>query len=117
MKVVIVEGYKKISEHLLGKEKENLKRIKSHIRDRNSQRRRNNKGSDALLKEGKTTAPKRFTEDTLCAMERQAQNISKEVREKVLNSCNQSRNLIEKLVHIGFIERQGEEEKISSTHR
>lgn len=115
VKVVIVEGYKKISEHLLGKEKENFEngdQISTSV-IKIPKEGETIKVRDALLKEGKTTAPKRFTEDTLlCAMEKAgSENISKEVERKGIGTPATRAGTIEKLVHIGFIERQGEKKR------
>ena len=61
-------------------------------------------------KEGKTSAPKSFTEDTLLsAMEKAgADEISDEAERKGLGTPATRAGIIEKLVRIGFIERRGD---------
>lgn len=63
------------------------------------------------LKEGKTSAPKRFTEDTLLSnMETAgADEIPDEVERKGLGTPATRAGIIEKLVQKGFIERKGDQ--------
>ena len=65
---------------------------------------------DAQLKEGRTTAKKRFTESTLLsAMERAgADETPEEAERKGLGTPATRAGIIEKLVRIGFLERKGE---------
>lgn len=62
------------------------------------------------IKEGKTTPPKHFTEDTLLnSMERAgAEDIPDEAERKGLGTPATRAGIIEKLVRTGFIERQGD---------
>ena len=66
--------------------------------------------SRAALKEGKTTAPKRFTEDTLLsAMETAgAADIPEEAERRGLGTPATRAGIIEKLVQKGFMERRGD---------
>lgn len=66
--------------------------------------------SQAEIKEGKTTAPKRFTEDTLLsAMETAgAEDIPEDVERKGLGTPATRAGTIEKLVQKGFMERKGD---------
>ena len=66
--------------------------------------------SQAEIKEGKTTAPKRFTEDTLLsAMETAgAEDIPEDAERKGLGTPATRAGTIEKLVQKGFIERKGD---------
>ena len=65
--------------------------------------------SQAEIKEGKTTAPKHFTEDSLLsAMERAgADEMPDEVERKGIGTSATRAATIEKLVRIGFVERKG----------
>ncbi len=65
---------------------------------------------DICLKEGKTTAPKRFTEDTLLsAMESAgADEIPEDAERKGLGTPATRAGVIEKLVAKGFLERKGD---------
>ena len=66
-------------------------------------------GRDPKVKEGKTTPKKRFTEDSLLsAMESAgAKDMPDEVERKGLGTPATRAGVIEKLVRIGFVERQG----------
>ena len=66
--------------------------------------------SDASVKEGKTTPPKAFTEDTLLsAMETAgAKDVPEDVERKGLGTPATRAGIIEKLVRKGFIERKGD---------
>lgn len=66
--------------------------------------------SQAEIKEGKTTAPKRFTEDTLLsAMEiAGAEDIPEDAERKGLGTPATRAGTIEKLVQKGFMERKGD---------
>ena len=66
--------------------------------------------SQAEIKEGKTTAPKRFTEDTLLsAMENAgAEDIPEDAERKGLGTPATRAGTIEKLVQKGFMERKGD---------
>ena len=66
--------------------------------------------SQAEIKEGKTTAPKRFTEDTLLsAMEAAgAEDIPEDAERKGLGTPATRAGTIEKLVQKGFMERKGD---------
>ena len=66
--------------------------------------------SQAEIKEGKTTAPKRFTEDTLLsAMENAgAEDIPEDAERKGLGTPATPAGTIEKLVQKGFMERKGD---------
>ncbi len=66
--------------------------------------------SDVELKEGKTSAPKRFTEDTLLSsMETAgADEIPDDAERKGLGTPATRAGIIEKLVQKGFIERKGD---------
>ena len=66
--------------------------------------------SQAEIKEGKTTAPKRFTEDTLLsAMETAgAEDIPEDAERKGLGTPATRAGTIEKLVQKGFMERKGD---------
>ena len=66
--------------------------------------------SQAEIKEGKTTAPKRFTEDTLLsAMETAgAEDIPEDAERKGLGTPATRAGTIEKLVQKGFMEREGD---------
>lgn len=66
--------------------------------------------SRAELKEGKTTAPKRFTEDTLLSsMETAgAEDIPEEAERRGLGTPATRAGIIEKLVQKGFMERRGD---------
>lgn len=66
--------------------------------------------SEAVLKEGSTTPPKRFTEDTLLsAMETAgAEDMPEDAERKGLGTPATRAGIIEKLVQKGFIERKGD---------
>ena len=66
--------------------------------------------TQAEIKEGKTTAPKRFTEDTLLsAMETAgAEDIPEDAERKGLGTPATRAGTIEKLVQKGFMEREGD---------
>ena len=66
--------------------------------------------SNAEIKEGKTTAPKHFTEDTLLSsMETAgAEDIPEEAERRGLGTPATRAGIIEKLVQKGFIERKGD---------
>lgn len=66
--------------------------------------------SRAELKEGKTTAPKRFTEDTLLSsMETAgAEEIPENAERRGLGTPATRAGIIEKLVQKGFMERRGD---------
>ena len=66
--------------------------------------------SEIGIKEGKTTAPKRFTEDTLLSsMETAgAEDIPEDAERKGLGTPATRAGIIEKLVQKGFIERKGD---------
>lgn len=70
--------------------------------------------SRAELKEGKTTAPKRFTEDTLLsAMETAgAEEIPEEAERRGLGTPATRAGIIEKLVQKGFMERRGDKKAL-----
>ncbi|SFL28607.1 DNA topoisomerase-3 [Lachnospiraceae bacterium KH1T2] len=76
---------------------------------------------DAKLKEGKTTAKKRFTEDSLLsAMERAGiDEMPDEAERKGLGTPATRAGIIEKLVRIGFIERKGDKKTkyLAPTHK
>ena len=65
---------------------------------------------DISIKDGKTTPPKSFTEDTLLsAMEKAGTDeMDEEVERKGLGTSATRAGIIEKLVRIGFIERKGD---------
>lgn len=65
---------------------------------------------DVEIKEGKTTPPKRYTEDTLLsAMETAgADEMPEDVERKGLGTPATRAGIIEKLVRIGFLERKGD---------
>ena len=67
--------------------------------------------SDVALKEGKTTAPKHFTEDTLLsAMEHAGQeDMPEDAERKGLGTPATQAGTIEKLVQKGFMERKGDQ--------
>ncbi len=66
--------------------------------------------SEAVLKEGSTTPPRRFTEDTLLsAMETAgAEDMPEDAERKGLGTPATRAGIIEKLVQKGFIERKGD---------
>lgn len=66
--------------------------------------------TQAEIKEGKTTAPKRFTEDTLLQMMESAgaEEMPDEVERKGIGTPATRAGIIEKLVQKGFIERRGD---------
>ena len=66
--------------------------------------------TDTSVKEGKTTAPKSFTEDTLLlAMEKAGkEETPDEAERKGLGTPATRAGIIEKLVRVGFLKRQGE---------
>lgn len=66
--------------------------------------------SRAELKEGKTTAPKRFTEDTLLSSMETAgvEDIPEEAERRGLGTPATRAGIIEKLVQKGFMERRGD---------
>ena len=68
------------------------------------------KGNGAEIKEGKTTPPKHFTEDTLLqSMETAgADEMPEDAERKGLGTPATRAGIIEKLVRIGFLERQGD---------
>ena len=67
--------------------------------------------SQAEIKEGKTTAPKHFTEDTLLsAMERAgAEDMPEDAERQGLGTPATRASILEKLVQIGFVERKGKQ--------
>ncbi len=69
----------------------------------------------AKVKEGKTTAPKRYTEDTLLsAMETAgAKDMSEDAERKGLGTPATRAEILEKLVSTGFVERQKGKKKTS----
>jgi len=73
------------------------------------------------VKEGQTTAPKRFTEDTLLqSMESAgAEEMSKDVERKEIGTPATRAAIIEKLVQKGFVERKGDKKTkyLVSTHK
>lgn len=77
--------------------------------------------SDIQLKEGKTTAKKRFTESTLLSsMERAgADETPEEAERKGLGTPGTRAGIIEKLVRIGFLERKGDKKTkyLMPTHK
>ena len=70
------------------------------------------------IKEGKTTAPKHYTEDTLLsAMERLAQRICRRMRErKGIGTPATRAGILEKLVSTGFVERKKQKKTTTSFH-
>lgn len=77
--------------------------------------------ADAKLKEGQTTPPNSFTEDTLLsAMEKAgADETPDEAERKGLGTPATRAGIIEKLVNVGFIERKGDKKTkyLVSTHK
>lgn len=67
--------------------------------------------SQAEIKEGKTTAPKHFTEDTLLsAMERAgAEDMPEDAERQGLGTPATRASILEKLVQMGFVERKGKQ--------
>ncbi len=76
---------------------------------------------DPYIKEGKTTPKKRFTEDSLlAAMERAgAEDKIEQIEFKGIGTPATRAGIIEKLVRVGFVERQGEKKtkQLVPTHK
>ncbi len=73
----------------------------------------------AVLKEGKTTPPKRYTEDTLLQNMQTAGDVPEEAERQGIGTPATRAAIIEKLVQKGFLERKGERNKkyLQSTPR
>lgn len=75
--------------------------------------------SDAVLKEGKTSPPKHFTEDTLLSNMETAGDVPDEAERQGIGTPATRAGIIEKLVQKGYIERQGDKKSkhLVSTHK
>lgn len=75
--------------------------------------------SDAIIKEGKTSPPKHFTEDTLLSSMETAGDVPDEVERQGIGTPATRAGIIEKLVQKGYIERQGDKKSkhLVSTHK
>lgn len=75
--------------------------------------------SDAVIKEGKTSPPKHFTEDTLLSSMETAGDVPDEAERQGIGTPATRAGIIEKLVQKGYIERQGEKKSkhLVSTHK
>lgn len=75
--------------------------------------------SDAVIKEGKTSPPKHFTEDTLLSSMENAGDVPDEAERQGIGTPATRAGIIEKLVQKGYIERQGDKKSkhLVSTHK
>lgn len=75
--------------------------------------------SDAVIKEGKTSPPKHFTEDTLLSSMETAGDVPDEAERQGIGTPATRAGIIEKLVQKGYIERQGDKKSkhLVSTHK
>lgn len=75
--------------------------------------------SDAVIKEGKTSPPKHFTEDTLLSSMETAGDVPDEAERQGIGTPATRAGIIEKLVQKGYIERQGDKKSMHlvSTHK
>lgn len=75
--------------------------------------------SDAVIKEGKTSPPKHFTEDTLLSSMEAAGDVPDEAERQGIGTPATRAGIIEKLVQKGYIERQGDKKSkhLISTHK
>lgn len=60
------------------------------------------------LKEGETTPPKQFTDDTLLAAMENANNAEKDIDKKGIGTPATRASILEKIITVGFAERQGD---------
>ena len=104
------KGFKEIEEWILGKTKkeEDANSMMTYLEGLNEGR--NYPLRDPDIKEGKTSPKKRFTEDSLlAAMERAGvEDVSEQAECKGIGTPATRAGIIEKLVRVGFVERQGE---------
>ena len=75
--------------------------------------------SDAVIKEGKTSPPKHFTEDTFLSSMETAGDVPDEAERQGIGTPATRAGIIEKLVQKGYIERQGDKKSkhLVSTHK
>lgn len=75
--------------------------------------------SDVVIKEGKTSPPKHFTEDTLLSSMETAGDVPDEAERQGIGTPATRAGIIEKLVQKGYVERQGDKRNkyLVSTHK
>lgn len=75
--------------------------------------------SDVVIKEGKTSPPKHFTEDTLLSSMETAGDVPDDAERQGIGTPATRAGIIEKLVQKGYIERQGDKKSkhLVSTHK
>lgn len=75
--------------------------------------------TDAVIKEGKTSPPKHFTEDTLLSSMETAGDVPDEAERQGIGTPATRAGIIEKLVQKGYVERQGDKKNkyLVSTHK
>lgn len=103
------KGFKDVQSWILGKTEENVEDTMS-IYLENLQEGKRYPIRDLKIKEGKTTPPKHFTEDLLlAAMENAgAEDMPENAEHKGIGTPATRAGTIEKLVRVGFVERQGD---------
>lgn len=109
-KVEKSKGFKDVQLWIMGKEKEekDTEFLMAYLED--LQEGRKYPLRDSQIKEGKTTPKKRFTEDSLlAAMQRAgAEEMPENAEHKGIGTPATRAGIIEKLVRVGFVERQGD---------
>lgn len=75
--------------------------------------------ADVVIKEGKTSPPKHFTEDTLLSSMETAGDVPDEAERQGIGTPATRAGIIEKLVQKGYVERQGDKKNkyLVSTHK
>lgn len=75
--------------------------------------------ADVMIKEGKTSPPKHFTEDTLLSSMETAGDVPDQAERQGIGTPATRAGIIEKLVQKGYVERQGDKKNkyLVSTHK
>jgi DNA topoisomerase-3 len=104
------KGFKEVQEWILGKAVEEKEADPATVYLNNLQEGKNYPLREPIIKEGKTTPKKHFTEDSLlAAMERAGvEEMPENAEHKGIGTPATRAGIIEKLVRIGFVERLGD---------
>ena len=104
-KVVISDGFKAVEKNYYASKKEQVEKDKDKALPHVAQG--ETFTPKAAIKEGKTTPPKYFTDDTLLSAMENANNALEDINRKGIGTPATRAGILEKLIKTGFAERKG----------
>jgi DNA topoisomerase-3 len=105
-KAVISDGFKAVEKKYYASKKEEVEKDKDKALPHVTQG--ENFTAKASIKEGKTTPPKHFTDDTLLSAMENANNALEDIDRKGIGTPATRAGILEKLIKTGFAERKGD---------